>query len=233
MEVRCSPLASGRLVQCPDEVAVEIDDLAQQTVFFANAQVSPRQRFEYDARYQLAVAQGREHVSQGQPVSSELTPGPLPDPNDPAALRSWVETYLYDAVGNIAQVQHAATGASWTRTYQYDAAGSHLLATSAPGNPTPGAGSHTYAHDVHGNMTAMPHLGTVGWDHANRMQHADLGRGGDVWFVYDAAGNRVRKVRVNQAGTQRQERIYLGGVGCTASGKAMCSNASGKRSMSP
>jgi RHS repeat-associated protein len=44
------------------------------------------------------------------------------------------------------------------------------------------------------------------------MQHADLGGGGAVWFVHDSAGNRVRKVRVNHAGTQTEERIYLGGV---------------------
>ncbi|MCH9686726.1 MAG: RHS repeat-associated core domain-containing protein [Deltaproteobacteria bacterium] len=61
-------------------------------------------------------------------------------------------------------------------------------------------------------MTAMPHLAAVDWDHADRMQHADLGGGGDVWFVYDSAGNRVRKVRVNLAGSQTEERIDLGGV---------------------
>ncbi|MEM9461010.1 MAG: SpvB/TcaC N-terminal domain-containing protein [Myxococcota bacterium] len=201
-----------RYVYDPVGNIVEIDDLAQQTVFFANALVSPRQRFEYDATYQLAVAEGREHTSQGQPTSSELTPGPLPDPNDPAALRSWVETYLHDPVGNLTQVQHVAAGGSWTRAYEYDAAGNRLLATSAPGDPLAGPYSHTYAYDAHGNMTAMPHLAAVDWDHADRMQHADLGGGGDVWFVYDSAGRRVRKVRVNQAGTQSEERIYLGGV---------------------
>jgi len=191
---------------------VETDDLAQQTVFFANAEVSPRQRFEYDATYHLMIAEGREHTSQGQPLSSELTPGVLPDTNDPAALRTWIETYLHDEVGNLTQVQHTAAGGDWTRQYQYSAAGNHLLATSAPGDAIGGPFTHQYVYDAHGNMSAMPHLATIDWDHADRMQHADLGGGGDVWFVYDSAGNRVRKVRVNQSGSQTEERIYLGGV---------------------
>jgi YD repeat-containing protein len=99
-----------RYVYDPVGNIVEIDDLAQQTVFFANAEVLPLQRFTYDATYQLATATGREHASQGQPASSELTPGPLPDPNDPAALRAWVENYAYDPVGNIAEIQHIAAG---------------------------------------------------------------------------------------------------------------------------
>lgn len=32
-------------------------------------------------------ATGREHVSQGQPISSQLTPGSQPETSDPAALR--------------------------------------------------------------------------------------------------------------------------------------------------
>lgn len=191
---------------------VEVDDLAQQSVFFANAQVSPRQRYTYDALYQLATAEGREHTSQGHAVSSELTPGVLPDTNDPAALRAWTETYSYDAVGNLVEVQHVAAGGNWTRAYVYDAAGNRLLSNAAPGDPAGGPYSHAYAYDAHGNMTAMPHLAAIDWDYADRMQHADLGGGGDVWFVYDSAGNRVRKVRVNQAGTQSEERVYLGGV---------------------
>jgi len=201
-----------RYIHDPIGNIVEIDDLAQQTVFFANAEVSPRQRFEYDATYQLTIAEGREHTSQGQALSSELTPGVLPDTNDPAALRTWVETYLHDEVGNLTQVQHTAAGGDWTREYQYAAAGNRLLATSAPGDALGGPFTHQYVYDPHGNMSAMPHLAAIDWDHADRMQHADLGGGGDVWFVYDSAGNRVRKIRVNQTGSQTEERIYLGGV---------------------
>jgi RHS repeat-associated protein len=57
----------------------------------------------------------------------------------------------------------------------------------------------------------MPHLASIGWDFGDRMQSADLGGGGTVYFTYDAAGQRVRKLRVNLAGTSTYERIYLGG----------------------
>jgi len=56
----------------------------------------------------------------------------------------------------------------------------------------------------------MPHLSAVGFNHADQMRSADLGGGGTVYFVYDGAGQRVRKVSVNSAGTQSTERIYLG-----------------------
>ncbi len=56
----------------------------------------------------------------------------------------------------------------------------------------------------------MPHLAAMAWDHADRLQHCDLGGGGDVWSVYDAAGNRVRKVQVNTSGSTVRERVYVG-----------------------
>lgn len=201
-----------RYVYDPVGNVVEIQDDATQTEYFANAVVEPHQQFTYDALYRLVSATGREHVSQGQPTSSELTPGSQPETSDPAAMRRYTETYAYDAVGNLLEVQHVATGGSWTRGYHYATDGNRLLASSLPGDSVgvPASYSATYAHDAHGNMTAMPHLAAIDWDALDRMQHADLGGGGDVYFQYDAAGNRVRKIRVNTAGTQTEERIYLG-----------------------
>jgi RHS repeat-associated protein len=187
---------------------VELHDDAQQTIYFQNAEVDPHQSFRYDALYRLVKAEGREHVSQNQPTHSELTPGPQPAPSDPEALRGYVEEYTYDAVGNLTEVEHTATNGDWTRTYDYATNGNRLLETSSS------QGALTYTHDAHGNMTAMPHLEAIEWDHADRMQHADIdGNGsGDVYFQYDAEGNRVRKVWVNEAGTTANERIYLGGL---------------------
>ncbi|MBK6918623.1 MAG: RHS repeat-associated core domain-containing protein [Deltaproteobacteria bacterium] len=59
-------------------------------------------------------------------------------------------------------------------------------------------------------MTGMPHLAAMAWDHADRLQHCDLGGGGEVWFVYDASGARVRKVQRNASGSRVRERVYLG-----------------------
>jgi RHS repeat-associated protein len=186
----------------------ELRDLAQPLVFTSNAAISADQRFVYDALYRLVQAEGREHGSQGQPTADDFIPRAAPD--DITGLRAYVERYAYDLVGNILEMQHQATGGNWTRRYQYAAAGNRLLAISAPGDG-PGVHSHVYEYNAHGSMTAMPHLAEVAWDHADRMQSADLGGGGTVWFLYDSAGNRVRKIRVNQAGTSTYERVYVGG----------------------
>jgi RHS repeat-associated protein len=193
---------------------VEIRDRATQTLYFDHS-VSPDQQFVYDPLYRLIEASGREHISQGQPTHSELTPGPQPETSDPTALRRYLETYTYDPVGNILFLEHDALSspsASWTRGYDYADDGNRLLATSLPGEDamSPAMYSGVYEYDGHGNMTAMPHLEAIDWDHADRMQHTDLGGGGDVWFVYDAQGSRVRKVWVNDGGTLVRERIYLG-----------------------
>ncbi|MEZ4360256.1 MAG: hypothetical protein R3B48_08755 [Kofleriaceae bacterium] len=100
------------------------------------------------------------------------------------------------------------SGGAKARAYDYAADSNRLLATSAPGDP-PGTRSHTYAYDAHGNMTAMPHLAALAWDHAERLQRADRGGGGQVWFVYDAAGERVRKVY--EHGAYAEEQLYVGG----------------------
>ncbi|MCH9683140.1 MAG: RHS repeat-associated core domain-containing protein [Deltaproteobacteria bacterium] len=189
---------------------VEIGDGAQPVVFTNNAAVSASQRFEYDALHRLVHAEGREHQSQGQPTANDFVPRVSPD--DPTALRPYTQQYLYDAVGNILEMQHAAIGGSWTRRYDYGdhSQGHRLQATSAPGDPS-GTFGHAYSHDIHGNMTTMPNLAAMEWDHTDRMRSADLGGGGEVFFQYDATGQRVRKVRRNLAGTSTWERIYVGG----------------------
>ena len=130
-------------------------------------------------------------------------------------MRRYTELYTYDEVGNILRIEHDAQSspsADWTRGYAYATDGNRLLSNSVPGDDPDDSGTYsaTYTYDDHGNMLSMPHLGAIDWDHADRMQHADLGGGGDVWFVYDGAGGRVRKVWVNQNGTLTRERIYLG-----------------------
>lgn len=68
--------------------------------------------------------------------------------------------------------------------------------------------SDTLSYDEHGSLTQMAHLPLIEWDHANRMQHANKGGGGDVYFTYDATGQRVRKVWAHSGLVE--ERTYLG-----------------------
>jgi RHS repeat-associated protein len=197
---------------------VELDDRADSAPLFSGSTpVSADGRYEYDAIYRLTHATGREHPGT-QPVDTDAPAGTaIPHPNDLQALQQYVETYAYDDVGNIQQIAHTAGPSStggWTRNYDYFADSNRLRASSVPGSPL--ALSLTYGYEnsaantagAHGSMTSMPHLAAIDWDYADRMQRVDKGGGGQVFFTYDASGQRVRKVWEHGV---VEERIYLGG----------------------
>jgi RHS repeat-associated protein len=196
----------------------EIADSAQQTVFFNNAVVLPIMAYVYDAIYRLTEGTGRElagGLADVQRDQNDLPLQNLPLANDTNAVRNYTEDYTYDAVGNILSMSHdsGSPSTSWTRYYAYETAASNpvsnrLTGTSLPGDGT-GVYSATYTYDAHGNMASMPHLASITWDHRDQMASADLGGGGMVYFMYDAAGQRVRKVWVHSG--LIEERIYLGG----------------------
>jgi RHS repeat-associated protein len=199
-----------------------IEDAALKTVFHANQQVDPVSRFTYDALYRLTEARGREHIGQmafaSAPADANFRDYPFAgqrDPSDLQALRNYIERYEYDAAGNFQTVRHIADGGNWTRSYEYNADSplelgrkSNRLTGTTIGNGVNRVG--TYAYDEHGNMTAMPHLTSLSWDFADRLEGVSL-VGGTASYVYDAAGERVRKVIASANGTRRSERIYLGG----------------------
>ncbi|MFY0598321.1 MAG: AHH domain-containing protein [Cyclobacteriaceae bacterium] len=188
---------------------VEQIDNAQKTIFFDNTEIDPIGKYEYDALYRLIEAQGRELIGLATPGHSDIGINVLPE--NTAALEDYTQKYVYDELGNIERMIHEANSGNWTRHYHYgfnsggDANNNFLLGTSNSASP---AVTNHYTYDAHGNMTAMPHLAAMTWDYADRLQSADLGGGGDVYYTYDAGGDRVRKVIVN--GNITEERIYLG-----------------------
>jgi len=193
---------------------MELDDAAQDTVFFANAAVAPNSQYVYDPVYRLIKATGREHPGQtghDQPDQAEWPLMPLVDPNNPQAMRSYTETYGYDLVGNFQQMNHSFAGGGWSRLYDCaDPTSNRLTSTSLPGDPPSTPYSQKYTYDAAGNMTSMPHLASMTWDAKNRLQQVDLGGGGTAYYVYDAVGQRVRKV-VERLGGDVEDRIYVGG----------------------
>ncbi|RQZ06079.1 toxin [Burkholderia sp. Bp9031] len=221
-----------------------IQDDAQQTIYFRNKRVEPSNDYVYDALYRLIQATGREHLGRGgAPIAhSHNDAGRVGlasadaagrfAPNDGNAMGTYIERYVYDAVGNFLQMQHRGGGpanAGWTRTYDYldpslieDGNGGALLkagnrltrTTLNPAGNTPQPES--YMHDAHGNMLRMPHLGgglpgpNMHWDYKDQLRQANLGGGGTAYYVHDASGQRVRKVWEKAPGLT-EERIYLGG----------------------
>ncbi len=214
-----------------------ITDRAIPAIIHNNQHVEPVSNYVYDAIYRLISAEGREHIGQ---TAFDFNPpdgsyrdypfvGSRAHPNDPKAVRNYTETYDYDEVGNIEKIQHVATAGSWTRRYTYNEDSllapphtniySNRLTSTQIGNGPP----ELYTHDIHGNMTQMPHLPVMAWNFKDELQatsQQDVKQSGctpeTTYYVYGADGQRVRKVTERHAPpectpSRREERIYLGG----------------------
>jgi len=203
-----------------------IRDGAQQTIYFNNQVVSPSSEYLYDAIYRLIGADGREHI--GQQAQPETTWNDefrvnLPHPHDGNAMQRYTEQYAYDEVGNILSMIHKLGNlpnpgqAVWTRAYTYEE--TSLIEPALKNNrltsTTVGGIAESYMHDAHGNMIRMPHLSgaadpNMHWNYEDQLREVNLGGGGNAYYVYDASGQRVRKVWEKAPGL-KEERIYLGG----------------------
>lgn len=208
-----------------------IRDDAQQTVYFRNKRVEPSADYTYDALSRLIEATGREHLGQTSGVPAPYSENDsfrvgLPHPGDGSAMGTYIERYVYDAVGNILSMQHRGSDpalAGWTRPYAYNEPS--LLEPGKTSNRLTSTGTDAsvlYTYDAHGSMTRMPHLPLMQWDYRDQLQATAqqvVNNGGTpetTWYVYDATGQRVRKVTERQAAAgqtpaRRKERLYLGG----------------------
>ena len=205
-----------------------IRDAAQQTVYFANAVVEPHASYTYDALYRLTEATGREHAGQLAVLQSDWRDGGrvmLTHPHNGQAMRRYRERYEYDAAGNLLRLVHQAANADWTRSYRYDdpSALDADRRTNRLTSTSIGEADEAYTHDAGGNVTSLPHLPLMQWDDSSQL-HAtsaqvvnDDAIGETTYYVYDAAGQRVRKVVERAAvsgetSARKSERLYLGGV---------------------
>lgn len=222
----------------------QIHDYAQQTVYFQNKCVEPSASYTYDSLYRLIEATGREHLGQAGRPAEKHSYNDMPrinvlHPSDGNAMGTYIERYVYDAVGNILEMQHRGSNPAhpgWTRTYTYDetsqiengTGGLPLKKSNRLTSSAMGASQETYSnngdgYDPHGNMLKMPHLQVMEWDFKDQLQMTQRQRvddndaegiqheGEKTWYVYDASGQRVRKVTELGNGNLKEERIYLGG----------------------
>lgn len=203
-----------------------IEDRAQQTLYFQNQVVTPDSDYSYDALYRLIAATGREHIGQvdrPQTTWNDEFRVKLQHPQNGNAMRRYRERYRYDEVGNLQELSHHAARGDWTRSYRYhessplqpDRANNRLSGTTVhPEGSEPVL--EPYGHDVHGNMIAMPHLALMQWDFNDHLQATSRqvvteGTPETTYCVYDATGQRVRKVTERQNGTRKCQWSYLGG----------------------
>jgi RHS repeat-associated protein len=210
----------------------------QNTVYFRNVRVEPSNDYTYDPIYRLIEATGREQL--GLVGGGPLAPTPtsyndvprigLVQPGDGNAMGLYDEQYRYDAVGNILSFIHRGSSPAnpgWTRSYAYNEASplngaqvsNRLSSTTVSGSQ---ALVEKYGYDAHGNMTAMPQLQQMQWDFLDQLSmtqrqavnagDADgaLHQGEQTFYVYNAAGERVRKTTLSAAGVMLKQRFYLG-----------------------
>ena len=217
-----------------------IRDDAQQVVYFQNRRVEPSADYTYDASYRLIEATGREHLGQagGTPITHSYNDVPrigvLLATSDGFAMGRYLERYTYDRAGNIGEMAHRGTNPvnpGWTRTYLYDELSqlealrrsNRLTSTSIGVTTTETYSTAGNGYDAHGNMLRLPQLQEIQWDFKDQMRmsrrqavngtDADgVARQGErTWYVYDASGQRVRKVTELAGGQIRDQRIYLDG----------------------
>jgi len=216
-----------------------IRDDAQQTIYFRNKRVEPSADYTYDAIYRLIEATGREHLGQvgGTPIPHSYNDAPhvgiVWSANDGNAMGTYLERYVYDTVGNFLSMQHRSSDpaiAGWMRTYTCNEPSqlepgkqSNRLTSTTIGGTTETYSAAGDGYDAHGNMLRMPHLQVMQWDYKDHLQMtrrqamnaADADgaqhQGERTWYVYDSAGQRVRRVTELTMGQVKDERIYLGG----------------------
>jgi RHS repeat-associated protein len=154
-------------------------------------------------------------------------------PNNREAMGTYLEQYEYDEVGNFISLIHRGSDPAnpgWTRAYTYNETSqlersrkSNRLTRTTVGSITEAYSIDGDGYDPHGNMLHMPQLQIMQWDFRDQLcmtqrqkvndQDAEgiQKQGERTYYVYDATGQRLRKVTEHPNGTRKDERIYLGG----------------------
>ena len=227
---------SGNITHVQDDADI------QNTVFFRNQRVDPSADYTYDPIYRLIKAEGREQLGLGgdnrplAPTATSYNDVPrinlTPAQGDGNALGTYIEQYQYDDAGNFLKFIHQGRNPAdpgWSRTYSYNETSqfevgktnNRLTSTAISGNQP---FNELYSYDLHGNMIKMPHLQLMQWNFKDQLlmtirqavnaSDADGNKhsGQKTFYVYDSAGQRVRKTTESSAGVKIKERFYVGNL---------------------
>lgn len=196
---------------------LRIEDKANDTTFFSNMKVEPVCEYTYDALSRLTKATGRENNSimnfNSKDNYNDATFMLQHTPGDPMAVTKYTQSYKYDEVGNIKEINHLN---KWTRTYEYETINNRLINTKV-GNEI-----YNYPHhSEHGYITLLPHLIKMGWNFKEELilttrQNVTTSTPETTYYQYDGQGQRIRKITENQTSSdaspsKKEERIYIAG----------------------
>lgn len=188
---------------------LSIEDLAQPTRYFANQQIEPLRTFAYDTLYQLIEATGYEAAVANQGPEARAF-------STATELSNYTQRYEYDAGGNMQTMTH--TGArNHTRTFATARYSNRSLLQTGERPPTEEQIAEGF--DANGNLRELSPGQTLRWNVRNQLSDVtpverESGADDSEVYRYDAAGRRLRKVRVAQAKavTHMNEVRYLPGL---------------------
>jgi RHS repeat-associated protein len=152
-------------------------------------------RFDYDPIYRLLSATGREcdHPPEGQPWEDQ------PRCTDLTKARAYTERYIYDAMGNMLRLEHRNEQGGFTRQFAVEAASNRLRELKVSNN------TYSYIFDANGNMRSETTSRHFEWNHSDQMKIFRTQTNGaepsvHAHYLYDAAGQRVKKLVRKQGG---------------------------------
>ncbi len=163
-------------------------------------------RFEYDPIYRLLSATGREcdRPPEGGPWRDR------PRCTDLTRSRAYVERYRYDAMGNMLRLKHRNKNGGFTREFTVGTANNRLRRMEI------GDADYDYTFDASGNMSSETTSRHFEWNHSDQMKAFRTQTGGaepsvHAHYLYDAAGERVKKL-VRKQGGRTEVTHYIDGL---------------------
>ena len=163
-------------------------------------------RFDYDPIYRLLSATGREcdRPPEGEPWEDQ------PRCTDLTKARAYTERYRYDAMGNLLRLEHRNGFGGFTREFTVETANNRLRRMQI------GVNGYDYAFDANGNMRSETTSRHFEWNHSDQMKAFRTQTEGaepsvHAHYLYDAAGQRVKKL-VRKQGGQIEVTHYIDGA---------------------
>lgn len=152
-------------------------------------------RFDYDPIYRLLSATGREcdRPPDEQPW------GDRPRCTDITKTRAYAERYHYDAMGNMLQLEHRNESGGFTRVFTVEETNNRLSVMKVADI------TFAYTFDANGNMRSETDSRHFEWNHSDQMKVFRTQTDGaepsvHVHYLYDSAGERVKKLARKQGG---------------------------------
>jgi RHS repeat-associated protein len=175
----------------PEAVTAGDPVLAQQLVS-GNAL---NRRFEYDPIYRLLSTTGREcdRPPEGEPWQDQ------PRSTDLTKARAYAERYAYDPLGNMVRLDHLNQSGGFHRDFTLESASNRLRRMQI------GETGYDYTFDACGNQLSEGTSRHFEWNHSDQLKAFRTQTDGaepsvHVHYLYDAAGQRVKKLVRKQGG---------------------------------